>query len=139
MTSSTSRLRWLITGASSGFGRTFAETVLAAGDRAVVTARKPDALADLVDRYPETALALTLDVTDPGQVRATVDAAVASGGVDVLVNNAGHGLIGALEELSEGQIRGTIETNVFGVLAMTRAVLPHMRARRSGHIVQMSS
>jgi NAD(P)-dependent dehydrogenase (short-subunit alcohol dehydrogenase family) len=132
-------LRWLITGASSGFGRTFAETALAQGDRVVATARDPRAVADLAERYPDAALALPLDVTDPGQIRAAVDEATATGDIDVLVNNAGHGLIGALEELSDAQIRQTLETNLFGALAMTRAVLPHMRARRRGHVVQMSS
>ena len=139
MTRSDTPLRWLITGASSGFGRIFAETALAQGDRVVATARNVAAISDLPERYPQAALALPLDVTDPAQVRAAIATATASGDVDVLVNNAGHGMIGALEELSDNEIRQTLETNLFGALAVTRAVLPHMRARRRGHIVQMSS
>jgi NAD(P)-dependent dehydrogenase (short-subunit alcohol dehydrogenase family) len=133
------QLRWLITGASAGFGRTFAEVLLAQGDQVVATARDPEAVADLVGRYPGTAQALRLDVTDGEQVRETVAAAVAAGPVDVLVNNAGHGLLGALEELSDEQIHQVLGVNLLGVLTVTRAVLPHMRSRRSGHIVQMSS
>jgi NAD(P)-dependent dehydrogenase (short-subunit alcohol dehydrogenase family) len=132
-------LRWFITGSSAGFGRTLAEALLARGDTVVATARDPRALADLVEKYPDAVLALPLDVTDPGQVRAAVDAAVAAGPVDVLVNNAGHGLLGALEELSDEQIDEVLAVNLLGALAVTRAVLPHMRARRRGHIVQMSS
>src|SRR5882757_1735637 len=131
---------WFITGASSGLGRTLAERVLAAGDRVVATARNVAALEDLTGPGPHDVIRLPLDVTDPEQVRATVAEAVErAGAIDVLVNNAGHGLIGALEELSDEQIQRILGTNVFGVLAVTRAVLPHMRARRRGHIVQMSS
>jgi NAD(P)-dependent dehydrogenase (short-subunit alcohol dehydrogenase family) len=132
-------LRWFITGSSAGFGRTLAEALLARGDSVVATARDPRAVGDLVEKYPDAVLALPLDVTDAGQVRAAVDAAVAAGPVDVLVNNAGHGLLGALEELSDEQIHEVLAVNLLGALAVTRAVLPHMRARRSGHIVQMSS
>jgi NAD(P)-dependent dehydrogenase (short-subunit alcohol dehydrogenase family) len=132
-------LRWFITGSSAGFGRTLAEALLARGDSVVATARDPRAVGDLVEKYPDAVLALPLDVTDAGQVRAAVDAAVAAGPVDVLVNNAGHGLIGALEELSDEQIHEVLAVNLLGALAVTRAVLPHMRARRRGHIVQMSS
>jgi NAD(P)-dependent dehydrogenase (short-subunit alcohol dehydrogenase family) len=123
----------MITGASSGLGRVLAEAVLATGDRVVATARDTEHVSGL--GFP-----LRLDVTDPASVRAAVDAAIAEfGRIDVLVNNAGHGLLGALEELSDAQTRAIMETNVFGVLAVTRAVLPHMRSRRSGHVVQMSS
>jgi NAD(P)-dependent dehydrogenase (short-subunit alcohol dehydrogenase family) len=132
-------LRWFITGSSAGFGRILAETVLARGDAVVATARDPRALSDLVEKYPEAVLALPLDVTDARQVREAVDAAVAEGPVDVLVNNAGHGLVGALEELSDEEIHEVLAVNLLGALAVTRAVLPHMRARRRGHIVQMSS
>jgi NAD(P)-dependent dehydrogenase (short-subunit alcohol dehydrogenase family) len=132
-------MRWFITGSSGGFGRLFAEILLARGEAVVATARDPHALADLVDEYPDAVLALPLDVTDAGQVRAAVDAAVAAGPIDVLVNNAGHGLLGALEELSDEQIHEVLGVNLLGVLAVTRAVLPHMRTRRRGHIVQMSS
>ena len=129
--------RWLITGASSGFGRAIAEAVLAEGDAVVATARRPAALADLAERLGATVRAL--DVTDGEQVRDVVAEAVATGGVDVLVNCAGHGLIGALEELTDAEFRGVMETNLFGALAVTKAVLPHMRERGGGHIVQMSS
>jgi NAD(P)-dependent dehydrogenase (short-subunit alcohol dehydrogenase family) len=132
-------MRWFITGSSAGFGRVFAETLLARGDSVVATARDPRALTDLVEKYPDAALALPLDVTDARQVHEAVDAAVAEGPVDVLVNNAGHGLVGALEELSDEQIHEVLAVNLLGALAVTRAVLPHMRARRRGHIVQMSS
>src|SRR5688500_12967646 len=132
-------MRWFITGSSAGFGRVLAETLLARGETVVATARDPHTLGDLVEKYPDAVLALPLDVTDAGQVRAAVDAAVAAGPVDVLVNNAGHGLLGALEELSDEQIHEVLAVNLLGALAVTRAVLPHMRARRSGHIVQMSS
>lgn len=132
-------MRWFITGSSAGFGRLLAETLLARGETVVATARNPQALADLVDEYPDAVLTLPLDVTDAGQVRAAVDAAVAAGPIDVLVNNAGHGLLGALEELSDEQIHEVLGVNLLGVLAVTRAVLPHMRTRRRGHIVQLSS
>jgi len=111
--------------------------VLAEGDAVVATARRPAALADLAERRGATVRAL--DVTDGGQVRDVAAEAVATGGVDVLVNCAGHGLIGALEELTDAEFRGVMETNLFGALAVTKAVLPHMRERGSGHIVQMSS
>lgn len=131
---------WLITGASTGFGRTLAETVLARGGRVVATAREVNAVKDLADRAPDRVLAARLDVTDQATVRQAVDAAIAGfGQIDVVVNNAGHGLIGALEELSDDHLRAVMETNVFGVMAVTRAVLPHMRARRQGCFVQMSS
>lgn len=138
MTSPT-RLRWFITGSSAGFGRTLAEALLARGDTVVATARDPRALTDLVEKYPDAVLTLPLDVTDAGQVREAVDAAVAAGPIDVLVNNAGHGLLGALEDLSDEEIHDVLAVNLLGALAVTRAVLPHMRARRRGHIVQMSS
>jgi NAD(P)-dependent dehydrogenase (short-subunit alcohol dehydrogenase family) len=129
--------RWLITGAASGFGRALAEAVVAAGDAVVATARRPATLSDLAEHPSVTVL--TLDVTDGAQVRDVVARAVASGGVDVLVNCAGHGLIGAFEELTDAEFRGVMETNLFGALAVTKAVLPHMRERGSGAIVQMSS
>lgn len=124
---------WFVTGASSGLGRAVCAAALSRGDEVVATARDVGAV-DL------PAFVRGLDVTDPASVRAAVDAAVGEyGRIDVLVNNAGHGFLGALEEVSDEQARKVMETNVFGVLAVTRAVLPHMRARRSGHIVQMSS
>jgi NAD(P)-dependent dehydrogenase (short-subunit alcohol dehydrogenase family) len=131
---------WFITGASTGLGRTLAETVLAHGDRVVATARNVTALDDLTGPDPDDVLRLPLDVTDPAQVRAAVAGAVEwAGTIDVLVNNAGHGLVGALEELSDEQFAQVLATNVFGVFSVTRAVLPHMRAQRHGHIVTLSS
>ncbi|HEY3651245.1 MAG TPA: oxidoreductase [Streptosporangiaceae bacterium] len=127
---------WFITGTSSGFGRTLAEAALARGERVVATARDVTAVHDLAD----SAVVAPLDVTAPASIRAAVDTALAAyGRIDVLVNNAGYGLVGAVEELSDEQTRKVLETNVFGVLAVTRAVLPHFRERRSGHIVQLSS
>jgi NAD(P)-dependent dehydrogenase (short-subunit alcohol dehydrogenase family) len=133
---------WFITGASTGLGRTLAETVLANGDRVIATARNVAALDHLTgpDFDLDRVIRLPLDVTDPPQVRAAVAEAIErAGAIDVLVNNAGHGLVGALEELTDEQFARVMGTNVFGVFAVTRAVLPHMRARRRGHIVQLSS
>lgn len=140
MSESTNGRVWLITGTSAGFGRELAQALIADGDRVVATARDVSAVKDLQDRDPERVMAVRLDVTDPASIAAAVEAAVGRfGQIDVLVNNAGHGLVGALEELSDEQTRAVMETNVFGVLAVTRAVLPHMRSRRSGHVVQLSS
>ena len=131
---------WFITGASTGLGRTLAETVLAHGDRVVATARNVATLDNLTGPNPDDVIRLALDVTDPAQVRAAVaDAIERAGTIDVLVNNAGHGLVGALEELSEQEFAHVLATNVFGVFSVTRAVLPHLRARRRGHVVMMSS
>jgi NAD(P)-dependent dehydrogenase (short-subunit alcohol dehydrogenase family) len=131
---------WLITGASSGLGRALAEAALERGERVVATARDPKQVADLEDRYPTHAVAERLDVTDPDQARAAVEAAVrAFDRLDVVVNNAGYGLFGALEELTDEQLRGEFETNVFGALNVTRAALPQLRGQRAGHVVQISS
>ncbi len=131
---------WLITGSSTGFGRALAEAVLKHGDRLIATARKPEQLQDLVNQYPETAKAVPLDVTNLTQAKAAVEAALAAfGRLDVLVNNAGYGLIGALEEVNEQQIRGNFETNLFGAINMIRAVLPIIREQKGGHIVNMSA
>lgn len=131
---------WLITGTSTGFGRAIAEAALEHGDRVVATARATTAISDLVARAPDRVRAVALDVTDPAAVRGTVAVAVeAFGRIDVVVNNAGYGSRGALEELSDRQLRVQFETNVFGALDLTRAVLPVLRAQRSGHIVQISS
>ena len=130
---------WLITGCSTGFGRELARAVLAQGGRAVVTARDPGTLKEFEAR-PGTALALPLDVTVPAQVEAAVAQAEGRfGGVDVLVNNAGYGYLAAIEEGEDAEVRAMFETNVFGLIALTRAVLPGMRARRRGHIVNISS
>ncbi|HEY4023430.1 MAG TPA: SDR family oxidoreductase [Pseudonocardiaceae bacterium] len=142
MTTSTSRPNrvWLITGTSTGLGRQLAETLIARGERVAATARDVAVIKDLAERAPDQVLATRLDVTDQESIRDAIDATIARfGRIDVLVNNAGHGLIGALEELSDAQLRGVLETNVFGVAAVTRAALPTMRRQRGGHIVQLSS
>src|SRR5271154_3942701 len=131
---------WFITGTSKGFGRVWAESALARGDRVTATARDVKTLAPLVERYGDQVAALSLDVTD----KAAVEAAVAEtirrfGRLDVAVNNAGYGLFGAIEEVSEAEARAQLETNLFGALWVTQAVLPIMRAQRSGHIIQISS
>lgn len=131
---------WFITGTSKGFGRVWAEAALERGDRVAATARNADTLTPLVDTYGENVLPLQLDVTD----KAAIDAAVKQtherfGALDVVVNNAGYGLFGAIEELSEQQSRDQIETNLFGPLWVTQAALPIMREQRSGHIIQVSS
>lgn len=131
---------WLITGSSSGFGRALAEAALAAGHRVVATARRPEVLAKLAARYPETCRALRLDVTQSEQVKAAVAGAVeVFGRIDVLVSNAGYGLIGALEECSEEQIWRNFNVNLFGPLRVIRAVLPILRGQRGGHIVHLSA
>ena len=139
MNSPTSRI-WFITGASTGFGRKLAEVVAAKGDRVVATARKEEDVADLERTYPGRARALRLDVTDPAQIKAAAEAAIeAFGRIDVLVNNAGYGLLGTVEEVSDDQIRQQFETNLFGLLNVTRAVLPLMREQKSGHILNVTS
>ena len=139
MSKETSRV-WFITGASTGFGRKLAEAVLAKGDRVVATARKEETVAALERQNPSRARAVRLDVTDPTQVKAAVQAATdAFGRIDVLVNNAGYGLMGAVEEVSDAQIRQQFETNLFGLLSVTRAVLPLLRKQRSGHILNVTS
>lgn len=131
---------WLITGSSTGFGRSLTEAVLKHGDRVVATARKPEQLNDLVDQYPETAKAFRLDVTNPQNISEVVDFALLTfGQIDVLVNNAGYGTIGAIEEVSDEAIQRQFDTNVFGALKMMRAVLPLMRKQCSGHILNLSS
>jgi NAD(P)-dependent dehydrogenase (short-subunit alcohol dehydrogenase family) len=131
---------WLITGTSSGFGRELAQAALARGDRVVATARRPEALADLVASAPDRALAVALDVTRQDQIDAAVAAARERfGRIDVLVNNAGHGSVGAIEEIEPAHLRELMEVMFFAPVALTKAVLPHMRERGSGAIVQMSS
>ena len=131
---------WFITGASTGFGRHLAEEVLSAGGNVIATARKLEQVADLEQRYPGQAKALQLDVTLDAQVESAVTLAIAHfGQVDVLVNNAGYGVAGAIEEVSEAEFMPMFETNVFGLLRVTRAFLPHLRAQRSGHILNLSS
>lgn len=131
---------WFITGTSSGFGRALAEEVLAKGDRVVATARKPEVLRDLIDKYPDTSLAVKLDVTNLEDVKSAIREAVEQfGRIDVLVNNAGYALVGAIEEAGNEQIKHQFDTNVFGVLNVTREALPILRAQKSGHIVNISS
>ncbi len=131
---------WFITGCSTGFGRDLARLVLDRGWRAVVTARDADRVADLVEGHDDTALALALDVNDQAQVAAAVAAAKAKfGQIDVLVNNAGYGYQATAEEGDEAEIRAQFDTNVFGLFAITRAVLPIMRAQGSGNIVNFTS
>ena len=131
---------WFITGTSSGFGRALAEEVLAKGDWVVATARKPEVLQDLVEKYPDAARAVKLDVTSVEDTKNSVREAVEEfGRIDVLVNNAGYALVGALEETSDEQIRQQFDTNVFGVLNVTREVLPVLREQKSGHIVNIGS
>ena len=131
---------WLITGCSTGLGRALAEAVLDCGDNAVVTARDAAGVQDLADAHPDTALALALDVTDHGRVVEVVEQAQQRfGAVDVLVNNAGYGYRAAVEEGDEADVERLFATNVFGAVAAIKAVLPGMRARRSGAIVNISS
>jgi NAD(P)-dependent dehydrogenase (short-subunit alcohol dehydrogenase family) len=131
---------WLITGCSSGLGRHLAEAVLERGWNAVVTARDPAKVQDIVDRYPDAALAVALDVTDRTQVAGAVRQAEARfRAVDVLVNNAGHGYRAAVEEADEADVAELFAANFFGPVAMIKAALPGMRARRHGTIVNLSS
>jgi NAD(P)-dependent dehydrogenase (short-subunit alcohol dehydrogenase family) len=131
---------WFITGTSSGFGRAIAEAALADGDVVVATARDPRTVEDLVATYPGRVTPLALDVTDAGRIGATVDAAIAAHGhIDVLVNSAGRVHIGAVEETTDADLRDLMEVHFFAPIALTRAVLPHMRERASGTIVQISS
>jgi NAD(P)-dependent dehydrogenase (short-subunit alcohol dehydrogenase family) len=131
---------WFITGCSTGFGRALAQQVLDRGDRAVLTARNTAPLDDLAATYGDRAFVQALDVTDEAMIRSSVAAAEARfGRIDVLVNNAGYGYFSAIEEGEDEEIRRQFETNVFGLFSLTRQVLPGMRARRSGHIVNVSS
>jgi NAD(P)-dependent dehydrogenase (short-subunit alcohol dehydrogenase family) len=131
---------WFITGASSGFGHAFALYALSKGHNVVATARDVSRLQSLVARAPDRVLAQALDVNRPGDAEAAVAAGVARfGRIDVLINNAGYGLVGAVEETSEQELRAVMETNFFGAMAVTRAALPILRAQRAGAIVQISS
>jgi NAD(P)-dependent dehydrogenase (short-subunit alcohol dehydrogenase family) len=131
---------WLITGCSSGFGRILSEAVLARGDNAIVTARDPESVQALADRYPNRAYAARLDVTRPGDAAAAVAEAEARfGRLDILVNNAGFGFIGAVEESEANEYRPLFETNLFGLIETTRAALPALRRHGGGRIVNFSS
>jgi NAD(P)-dependent dehydrogenase (short-subunit alcohol dehydrogenase family) len=131
---------WLITGSSRGLGRALAEAVLAAGHCVVATARRPEDLAAVVERYGERVRAVALDVTDPQSAQAAIRHAVdAFGRLDVVVNNAGYGNIASIEDVDEADFRAQFETNFFGVFHVTRAAIPVMREQGSGHIIQISS
>ncbi|QGN32539.1 SDR family NAD(P)-dependent oxidoreductase [Microlunatus sp. Gsoil 973] len=131
---------WFVTGSSRGLGRKFVEAALARGDRVAASARRTAHLEDLVESYGDAILPVELDVTDRRSVFQGVERAVEHfGRLDVIVNNAGYALIGAVEELSEEQLRDQLETNLFGAVWVIQAVLPHLRKQRSGHIVQITS
>ena len=131
---------WFITGSSRGLGRSLTEAVLANGDKIAATARNPEALNDLVEKYKDQVYPIKLDVTDYTEVKqAVADAVKHFGRIDVLVNNAGFGIIGAAEAFTEEQVRSQLETNLYAPIEITRAVLPYMRKQRSGHILQISS
>ena len=131
---------WLITGSSRGLGRELAKAVLAAGHRLVATARKPEDLSDLVAQYGDRVRAVALDVTDAAAARAAVAAATSAfGRLDVVVNNAGYANVNSIEDMAEDDFRAQIETNFFGVVNVTRAALPVLRAQRDGHFIQISS
>lgn len=130
---------WLITGASRGFGALIAEAALAQGDSVIATGRNLDVIRQRLGNSPAL-LPVKMDVTDNAQVKAAVDSAIAQfGRIDVLINNAGYGLLGAVEESSDEDVRRLFDTNVFGLLNVTRAVLPHMRAQGSGRVINLSS
>lgn len=131
---------WFITGASTGFGRLLAEELLRRGERVIATARDVAKIDDLAERYPETARALALDVTQPAEIAAVAEQAIAAfGQVDVVVNNAGYGVNGAVEEVSVEEFEPMFQTNIYGTIHTTRAFLRHLRERGSGHIFNISS
>lgn len=131
---------WFITGCSTGFGRELAKQVLQQGYRAAVTSRNADDVKDIVAQYPDTAIAIQLDVTKPAEIRSAVKEAYAAfKQIDVLVNNAGIGYFGAIEESEDEEVRRMFEINFFGLANVTKEVLPIMRKQRSGHIVNISS
>src|SRR5216683_6295576 len=136
----TGRKAWLITGSSRGLGRAFVQAALEAGHRVVATARNPLQLNDIVSRYGDRVRALALDVTSEAQAQHAIDTAIETFGVlDVLVNNAGYGNVCPVEDTSLADFRAQIETNLFGVIIMTKAALPYFRERRAGHIIQVTS
>jgi NAD(P)-dependent dehydrogenase (short-subunit alcohol dehydrogenase family) len=131
---------WMITGCSTGFGRELATSALDKGYRVVVTARKTDDIQDIVSQYPDTAIAIKLDVTKQDDIKSSVQQAMDKfGRIDVLVNNAGIGYFGAVEESEDDEVRRMFEINFFGLANMTKEVLPVMRKQRSGHIVNIAS
>ena len=131
---------WFITGSNSSFGRSLTEAVLAKGDNVVATTRHPEEIQDLVEQYPDTVKAVTLDITKSEEISKAIDTALSTfGQVDVLVNNAGFGTLGAVEEIEDEQVRKQFEVNCFGTLNLTKALLPHFRQKKSGHILNVSS
>jgi NAD(P)-dependent dehydrogenase (short-subunit alcohol dehydrogenase family) len=131
---------WIMTGASRGIGHAFTEAAAAAGDTVVATARNPDMLRPLVEAYGDKVVPMKLDVTDQAEIdKVVADTIARFGRIDILCNNAGYGLRGAVEEVTAQQVRDQMETNFFGAFWMTQAVLPQMRAQKSGHILQVSS
>src|SRR6202045_2725068 len=131
---------WLITGASRGLGRAFTEEALKAGHRVMATARNSEQLAAVASKFGESVRTVSLDVTNEAQAKYAVDAAIHTfDGLDVLVNNAGYGNVSPVEDTSLPDFRAQIETNLFGVIIMTKAALPYFRERRAGHITQATS
>ncbi|MBE9110722.1 SDR family NAD(P)-dependent oxidoreductase [Nodosilinea sp. LEGE 07298] len=131
---------WLITGSSIGLGRALAQAVLERGYYLVATARQPEQLKELSDRYPDRVTTIALDVTNTQSIQQAVEAALnAYNRIDVLVNNAGYGTVGAIEEVNDDDIRRQFDTNLFGAINVTRAILPTLREQRSGHILNISS
>lgn len=131
---------WIITGCSTGIGRAIAEHVLSLGENVAVTARNPADVADIVAQYADTAIALPLDVADKAQITTAIDQTIGRfRQIDVLVNNAGYGYLSSIEEGDEDAVRAMFDVNFFGAVAMARAVLPGMRARGQGHILNISS
>lgn len=131
---------WFVTGSSTGFGRALTEVVLETGDIVVATARQPQQLDGLTKQFGNRILTLPLDVTQPTDVQEAVNQAIATfGRIDVLVNNAGYGVFGAVEEVKDREVRQQFETNVYGALDVTRTVLPHLRRQRAGRILNISS
>ncbi len=130
---------WLITGVSSGFGREFATQLLAGGHTVIGTVRRPDAVRDLAEQYPDTFIVETLELTDTAAVRAVVDRAFSRGRVDVIISNAGYGLFGAAEELTDAQVEDLLATNLAGSIAFIRSALPHLREQGGGRVIQISS
>jgi NAD(P)-dependent dehydrogenase (short-subunit alcohol dehydrogenase family) len=131
---------WLITGASRGLGRAFTEEILKAGDRVVAAARNPEQLAEVARKFGGSVRPVSLDVTNEAQAKHAVDAAIETfGGLDVLVNNAGYANVSPVEDTSLADFRAQIETNLFGVIIMTKTVLPYFRERATGHVIQIAS
>jgi NADP-dependent 3-hydroxy acid dehydrogenase YdfG len=131
---------WFITGCSSGFGRCLVEELLKTDHSVIATARDTKTLSELVEKYPKKILALKLDVTDPKNIKEALATSLEKfGRIDVLVNNAGYGMIGALEESDDAEIKRIFDTNVFGLMNVTKTLLPFMRKQKSGHIINISS